>query len=98
MGHSGLSYHRSACSTFYEHPIIASKESQRNPGNLASFGIKNARRSAGQDELVIGRRVDELLSLGPTLRLLDDDVVLGNHAIQLPSAAKRLTACGLTSR
>src|SRR5439155_19612008 len=31
---------------FHDDPIIAPKQSQRNPGNLATFGIKNARRPA----------------------------------------------------
>ena len=47
------------------------------------FGIKNAGRSAGQHELVIGGSVDELLPLRPALGLLDDDIVLGDHAIEL---------------
>ena len=50
---------------FNEHPIIAPKESQRNPGNLAAFGIKNARRSAGQHKLVLRSGINQF---SPTAR------------------------------
>src|SRR5947207_9973674 len=45
--HSRLGDGRRTAVTFNDDPIIASKQSQRNPGNLAMFGIKNAGRSAG---------------------------------------------------
>ncbi len=90
MGHSRLRYHRSTCFAFYEHPIIASKESQRNPGNLALFGIKNARRAAGEDELIVGRGIDELLPVGVTGGFLDQNVTFGDHAIELARAGKGL--------
>jgi hypothetical protein len=88
FGHSRLSYHRSTCFAFYEHPIIAPKESQRNPGNLATFGIKNARRSAGEDELVVCGRVNQGLAFGSPGRLLDDYVAPGHQAIKLARAGK----------
>jgi hypothetical protein len=75
-GHSGLSYHRSTCFAFYEHPIIAPKESQRNAGNFAPFGIKNAGRSAGEHEFVVGGGIDQGFSFGSPGRLLDDYVAL----------------------
>ena len=87
-----MSYHRSTCFAFYEHPIIAPKESQRNPGNLASFGIKNAGRSTGQDELVVGSRVDEFLAFRLPLGLLKDDVILGDHALELTPPGGELVA------
>jgi hypothetical protein len=83
-----LSYHRSTRFAFYEHPIIASEESQRNPGNLALFGIKNAGRPAGEHKLVVDGGVDQLLAVGSAVRLLDDYIVLGNHVIELAGAAK----------
>jgi hypothetical protein len=87
FGHSRLSYHRSTLFAFYEHPIIASEESQRNPGNLALFGIKNARRSAREYKLVVGSGIDELLAVGSAVGLLDDYIVLSNHVIELAGAA-----------
>src|SRR5271157_6533196 len=95
-GHSRLSYHRSTCFAVYEHPIIVSKESQRNAGNLAVFGIKNARRSAGQDELVFGGGVNQLLPLGSTVGLLDNDVAQGDHAVELAGSGRRLIIMGLS--
>ena len=74
-GHSGLSYHRSTCLAFYEHPIIGPEESQRNAGNLALFGIKNARRSAGQDDFVVGGGVSEAITGGVTSGLGDDNLI-----------------------
>jgi hypothetical protein len=61
-----------------------SKESQRNPGNLATFGIKNARRPAGEYKLVIRSGVNQLLSLRPALGLDDHHIALGDHVIELP--------------
>jgi hypothetical protein len=90
MGHSRLSYHRTISFAFYQHPIIAPKESQRNPGNLALFGIKNARRSARKHELVLSSRVNQPLAFRTTARLLDDYVPLGNHVVELPRSGKRL--------
>src|SRR6202171_3826478 len=81
--HSRLCYHRRTCFAFYEHPIIASKESQRNAGSSTPFGIKNAGRSAGQDELVVGCRVDQGLPVGPAGGLLDYYVALADQMIQL---------------
>jgi hypothetical protein len=45
--HSGLGDGGQTAITFNDDPIIGPKQSQRNPGNLAMFGIKNARRSTG---------------------------------------------------
>jgi hypothetical protein len=87
-GHSRLSYHRSSCFAFYEHPIIASEESQRNPGNSALFGIKNARRSAGEDEFVVARGIDQHLPVGSPAWLEDDDIAFGDHVIQLTGPGK----------
>src|SRR5215469_15016064 len=44
--HSGVSHGWQTAVPFHDDPIIASKISQRNPGNLAMFGIKNAGQSA----------------------------------------------------
>src|SRR5579864_5002332 len=79
--HSRRRYHRSTSFTFYEHPIIASKESQRNPGNLALFGIKNARRATCQDELIVGGGIDKSLALGMPIGLLDHNVSLRHHTV-----------------
>jgi len=86
--HSRLSYHRSTCFAFYEHPIIGPKESQRNAGNLAAFGIKNARRSAGEYELIVGGCINQGVAFGSPGRLLDYDAGLSHHAIQLSRAVK----------
>src|SRR6266852_803147 len=48
--HLRLSDCRGCVVAFDQNPTIVSKYSQRNPSNLAMFGIKNARRSAGQHE------------------------------------------------
>ena len=45
--HSRLGDGRRPAVTVNDDPIIVPIQSQRNPGNLAVFGIKNARRSAG---------------------------------------------------
>ncbi len=68
---------------FDENPIIVSKESQRNPGNLAMFGIKNAGRSASKDKLVIGGGVNQLISGRPAARLSDHNLVSGNDMVNL---------------
>src|SRR4029077_18557027 len=96
--HSRRRYHRSTSFTFYEHPIIASKESQRNPGNLALFGIKNARRATGENELIVSRRVGEGLALGTPIRLLNDDLSSRHHAVQPSRGGKLLFACRLAMR
>jgi hypothetical protein len=90
MGHSRRRYHRSTCFAFYEHPIIAPKESQRNPGNLALFGIKNARRSAGEDKFIFGGGVDQLLSIGVPVRFLDENIAFGDHSVELAGTCKGL--------
>jgi len=83
MGHSRRCNHRSACSAFYEHPIIASKESQRNPGNLALFGIKNARQTTCQYEFILRRGVSKSLALGLTVGFLNYHIALRHHVIDL---------------
>src|SRR5580700_6173021 len=95
--HSRLCYHRSTCFAFYEHPIIAPEESQRNASNPALFGIKNARRSASQYKPVVGDGINQLLSGGSPRGLLDDHVVQGNHVVELSGTCKRLTIRGLTT-
>ena len=67
--------------SFHEHPIIRPKESQRNPGNLAVFGIKNARRTASQDELVFGSRIGKLLSVGVASGLRDGHLLSGDYVV-----------------
>jgi hypothetical protein len=60
------------------------------------FGIKNAGRSAREDELVVSRGVNQTLAFGPVLRLLNNDIILGDHAVKLPRARKGLIISGLT--
>jgi len=63
------------------------------------FGIKNARRSAGQDEFVIGGGVEQFLALGFSIGLLpDDDIAFGYHVIQLPRFGNRLICLCLMMR
>src|SRR6202043_4007235 len=62
--HSGLCNGRQTAAAINDDPIIVPIQSQRNPGNFAAFGIKNARRSAGQEKLVICRDTSELVSCG----------------------------------
>jgi len=64
-----------------------SEQSQRNPGNLALFGIKNARRSAGQDKLVIGRGVNQQISRRPPAWLKDRNLSAGDDVIDFPVPA-----------
>jgi len=54
------------------------------------FGIKNAGRTARQYEFVIGGGVDQSLTFGATIGLLDSDSALRNHSIQLSGTGKRL--------
>jgi hypothetical protein len=67
-----------------------SEQSQRNPGNLAVFGIKNARRTAAQHKLVVGGGVNQLIADGPTTRLGDDYLLSGNDVIDLACSCKWL--------
>ncbi len=66
---------------FHEHPIIASKESQRIAGNLAMFGIKNARGTARQDEFVVGSKVLQSLSGRSSGGLRDHDIAIRNNPV-----------------
>jgi hypothetical protein len=55
------------------------------------FGIKNARGSAGKDELVVGRGIHKLLAVGAAGGLLDLHIAFRDHAIKLAGTGKRLT-------
>ena len=39
------------------------------------FGIKNARRSAGEDKFVVGGGVNQLIARSPADRLSDDNLL-----------------------
>src|SRR5208283_5571079 len=78
--------------------IIEPIESQRNAGNLASFGIKNAGRTAGEHKFVIGGGVDEGLAFGPAAGLFNHLVALSDYPIQLSWGCKWLITMGLVSR
>src|SRR5881398_2062652 len=72
----GLSYGR-RIATIHEHSIIAVKEGQRNSGNLAVFGIKNARRerrSSSQDKLPLIGGIKKTTSRRPSAGLLKPDI------------------------
>jgi hypothetical protein len=56
------------------------------------FGIKNARRPAREHKLVFGSRVNQLLTLRPTLRFLDHDIAFRDHFVELSGTCKRLIA------
>ena len=62
------------------------------------FGIKNARRSACQDELVVGRRVYQSFSVCQTGRLLDDNITLSDDLFQTSGSCNRLTRGCLSPR
>ena len=47
------------------------------------FGIKNARRSARENEFVFGRRVVQQLSFGAPIWLGDDYIATRDHMIEL---------------
>src|SRR3954468_9139402 len=69
-------------STLNQHPIIVTEESQRIAGNFASFGIKNARRTAGESKAAVFRPVDQAVPGTSPLVLLDDNVSSGDHFLQ----------------
>ena len=85
--HSRLGNGRRTAVAFNDDPIIASIQSQRNPGNLAMFGIKNARRSAGEDELVVGGGVDQGFAGAPAVGFGDDDGAGGDDFLQAAGTA-----------
>ena len=62
------------------------------------FGIKNARRSAGQDELLFGGCVDQLLTFGASVGFGDDDVVLGHEMVELSGSRYGLVRGRLVAR
>src|SRR5277367_3220458 len=61
------------------------------------FGIKNARRSAGQHKLVVRGCIYELTPGASAVWLSDDDVLLGDDPINLPGRRNWLIPNCLTS-
>jgi len=88
FGQSRLCYHRSTSFAFYEHPIIAPKESQRNPVILPRSASKMLGGPAGEDEFIVRGGVNQGLAVGMPAWLLNDDMALGDHAIQPSGAVK----------
>src|SRR5277367_897656 len=54
------------------------------------FGIKNARRSADQDEFVVGGGVSKEIAGGTTVGLGDDNLLVGHNLFQFSRSGKRL--------
>src|SRR5580692_10287568 len=54
------------------------------------FGIKNARRSAGQDKFVVRGGVNKQIAGGTPVGLGDYDLLLGNDLVEFSRSRKRL--------
>src|SRR5580704_12415335 len=54
------------------------------------FGIKNARRSAGQDEFVVRSGVSKEIAGGAAVGLSDHDLFLGNDLVEFSGSGKRM--------
>src|SRR5271155_5861748 len=80
--HSRLGDGGGRIASFHENPIIVSKKSQRNPSNIAPFGIKNAGRTAGKNKFVIGGRINQPIPARVTVRLGDLDLLFGNDFVE----------------
>src|SRR4029077_15088736 len=90
--HSRLGNGWGASPSFHQHPIIAFIESQRIARGFAVFGIKNARRSARQDEFVVGGGVEKLIALGVASGFLNHDVAFCNDVVELALTFERLAS------
>ena len=64
-----------------------SKESQRIAPGFAPFGIKNARSSAAQDELVVRHRVSKQVANRFSARFLNNNVAFRNKPADAVSVA-----------
>ena len=75
----------------YEHPIIVRKESQRITGNIAVFGIKNARElvlRAGQDIFCVRCGVNQMRSVGLPTGFHKHHFPICNDFFQLASRSR----------
>ena len=57
------------------------------------FGIKNARRTAGEDEFVVRGSVGEEIAGGAPVGLGDHDLILGDDFVEFSGTGEKLI-CG----